>query len=147
VAWGGAAPARGPAPAAGFVFPLALPVGAPAAYEPPAPRTCAADGFRCGVALASAPGAHAVAAVAGTLRAAGAGEIEEGVAFWVEAPGGDRLGYGPLAAYAPGIAAGVRVTAGQPLGTSAGSLRVAWERDGARLDPFPILEATRPPSG
>ena len=36
---------------------------------------------------------------------------------------------------------------GQPLGTSAGSLRIAWERGGARLDPFPILEATRPPAG
>ncbi|HSJ73867.1 MAG TPA: hypothetical protein VK904_06085 [Miltoncostaeaceae bacterium] len=146
IAWGGAAPARGPAPPDGFVFPLALPVGAAASYEEPPPGACAADGFRCGVTVASAAGAHAVAAATGTLRAATAAEREEGIAFWVEA-GGDRLGYGPLAGYAPAIADGAAVAAGQPLGASAGSLRIAWERGGARLDPFPILEATRPPAG
>ena len=147
VAWGGAAPARGPAPPDGFVFPLALPVGAPAAYDEPPPGACEADGFRCGVTVASAAGSHAVASAAGTLRAATAGEQEEGIAFWVETAGGDRLGYGPLAGYAPGVADGAVVVAGQPLGTSAGSLRIAWERGGARVDPFPILEATRPPAG
>ena len=146
VAWGGAAPARGPSAPAGFVFPLALPVGAPAAYEEPAPGACA-DGLRCGVTVASAAGAHAVASAAGTLSAAAPSEREGGIAFWVETAGGDRLGYGPLAAYAPGVVAGAAVAAGQPLGTSAGSLRIAWERGGAHLDPFPILEATRPPSG
>ena len=39
------------------------------------------------------------------------------------------------------------VAAGQPLGAAPGCLRVAWERAGARLDPFPILEATRPSTG
>jgi hypothetical protein len=147
VAWGGAAPARGPAPPDGFVFPLALPVGAPAAYEEPPPGACEAEGFRCGVTVATVADAHAVAAAAGALRGATAAEREEGIAFWVESGGGDRLGYGPLAGYAPGIVEGAAVAAGQPLGTSAGSLRVAWEHAGARLDPFPILEATRPPSG
>jgi hypothetical protein len=52
-----------------------------------------------------------------------------------------------VAAYATGIVEGAAVAAGQPLGAGAGSLRVAWERGGARLDPFPILEATRPPTG
>ncbi len=147
VAWGGAAPSRGPAPPDGFVFPLALPVSAPAAYEEPPPGACAAGGFRCGVTLSSAAGRHAVASAAGTLRAATAAEQEEGIAFWVATAAGDRLGYGPLAGYAPGVAEGAAVAAGQPLGTSAGSLRVAWERGGARLDPYPILEATRPPAG
>ena len=97
--------------------------------------------------VSSAAGSHAVASAAGTLRAATAAEQEEGIAFWVETAGGDRLGYGPLAGYAPGVADGAVVVAGQPLGTSAGSLRIAWERGGARVDPFPILEATRPPAG
>jgi hypothetical protein len=97
------------------------------------------------VTVASAAGAHAVAAAAGTLRVATAAEREEGIAFWVETAGGDRVGYGPLAGYAPGIAEGAPVAAGRPLGASAGSLRIAWERGGERLDPFPILEATRPP--
>jgi hypothetical protein len=146
VAWGGLAPSRGPAPPPGFVFPLALPVGAPAAYGAPPRGACEDDGFRCGVTVATEPGAHAVAATAGALRAATPAEREEGIAFWVETSAGDRLGYGPLAGYAEGILEGAAVAAGQPLGVSAGSLRVAWERGGARLDPFPILEATRPPS-
>jgi hypothetical protein len=37
------------------------------------------------------------------------------------------------------------VDAGQPLGAGAGALRLAWERDGERVNPFPLLEATRPP--
>jgi hypothetical protein len=146
-AWGGAAPARGPSPPEGFVFPLALSVGSPAAYVEPVPGACAPGGFRCGVAVVTAPAAPAVASAAGTLRAATALEREEGIAFWVETAAGDRLGYGPLAGYAPGVADGAAVTAGQPLGASAGTLRIAWERGGARLDPFPVLEATRPPAG
>jgi hypothetical protein len=147
VAWGGAAPARGPAPPQGFVFPLALPVGAQAAYAEPAPGECEAGGARCGVTVATDAGAHVVAAAAGALRGATPAEQEGGVAFWVATAGGDRVGYGPLAAYATGIVEGAAVAAGQPLGASAGSLRVAWERGGARLDPFPVLEATRPPTG
>jgi hypothetical protein len=99
------------------------------------------------VTVATDAGAHVVAAAAGALRGATPAEQEGGVAFWVATTGGDRVGYGPLAAYATGIVEGAAVAAGQPLGAGAGSLRVAWERGGARLDPFPILEATRPPTG
>ncbi len=146
-AWGGAPPARGPAPPEGFVFPLALPVGAPTAYADPGPGACAAGGARCGTTIAAAAGSHAVASAAGVLRAATPAEMEEGLAFWVETAGGDRLGYGPLAAYAAGVAAGAPVAAGHPLGTTAGTLRVAWEHGGGPADPVPLLEATRPPSG
>ena len=145
-AWGGARPARGPSAPRGYVFPLALPAGGAAAYGAPAPGACEAGGFRCGVTIASAAGSAAVASAAGTLRGAAPAEAEEGIAFWVETAAGDRLGYGPLASYAAGVAEGAVVAAGQPLGASAGTLRVAWEREGARLDPHPLLEATRPPS-
>jgi hypothetical protein len=162
-AWGGAVPrVAGPAPSQGgdprrsgpavvegFVFPVALPVGAPAAYrdafDEPGPADCHAAGRQCALTIVTAHGAHAVASVAGVLRGASPAEREEGIAFWIETAGGDRIGYGPLAAYAPGIAEGLAVTAGQPLGTGAGTLRIAWERDGERVNPFPLLEATRPP--
>lgn len=147
-AWGGVAPARGPAPPEGYVFPLALPAGAAADYAAPGPGACEAEGFlRCGVSIEAAAGSHVVASAAGTLRGATPAESEDGVAFWIETAGGDRLGYGPLAAYAAGIAEGAVVAAGQPLGTGAGALRVAWQRGRADLDPTPILEATRPPTG
>ena len=146
-AWGGVGPSRGPAPPEGFVFPLALPLGAIAAYEAPPPGACDDDGFRCGVTIASAPGADVVAAAAGTLRASAAADQEQGVAFWLETAGGDRIGYGPLASYAAGVADGAPAAAGQALGASAGSLRVAWRRAGTSLDPSPILEVTRPSTG
>jgi hypothetical protein len=162
-AWGGAVPRAsgpaaaeggdprgdGPATIAGFVFPLALPVGAPAAYrdgfDEPGPADCHVAGRQCALTIVTAQGAHAVASVAGALRGASPAEREEGIAFWVQTADGDRIGYGPLAAYAPGVAEGLAVSAGQPLGTGAGTLRVAWERDGERVNPFPLLEATRPP--
>lgn len=148
----GADPATGaPAVLEGFVFPLALPVGAPAAYRDSfaEPGATECDGVRrqCAVTIASAPGEAAVAAVAGTLRAATPADRESGLAFWIETAEGDRLGYGPLAAYRPGVGEGARVSAGRHIGTTAGWVRIAWERAGARIDPFPLLEATRPPSG
>ena len=84
--------------------------------------------------------------VAGTLHAGDAADREEGIAFWISTPGGDRLGYGPLASYAAGIGEGTAVGAGQPLGTSAGWVRIAWERGDQRVNPFPLLQATRPSS-
>ena len=96
--------------------------------------------------VASTAGAHVVASVAGALRAAAPAEAEEGIAFWVETAGGDRLGYGLLAAYASGIAEGAAVAAGQPLGTSGRVRAHRLGQQGGRLDPFPLLEATRPPS-
>jgi hypothetical protein len=148
---GGSDPATGePARIAGFVFPLALAQGAGAAYRDefadPGPTPCAGGRRRCALTIGGAPDDPVVAMAAGTLHRAGAAARESGVAFWVETPGGDLLGYGPLASYAPGIADGAAVTAGQRLGASPGALQVAWERDGVRIDPYPLLEATRPPS-
>jgi hypothetical protein len=151
-AWGGAVPRGAGVPAVieGFVFPLALPQGAPALYgdsfREPGPVDCGGARLQCAVTIATSPGAHAVAVAAGTLRGATAAEREEGIAFWVETTGGDRLGYGPLASYAPGVGEGAQVTAGQPLGIDSGLLRLAWSRAGERIDPFPLLEATRPPA-
>jgi hypothetical protein len=105
---------------------------------------CAGARRQCALTIATAPGRHVVAAVAGTLRIASPAELEEGIGFWIETGGGDRVGYGPLPAYAPGIAQGVAVTPGRPLGLGSGGLRFAWERDGARVNPHPLLEATRP---
>jgi hypothetical protein len=151
-AWGGAAP-RGegvPAVIDGFVFPLALPQGAPAVYRDsfgePGPVDCDGTRLQCAVTIATAPGAHAVAAAAGVLRGATPADREEGIAFWVESAGGDRLGYGALVSYAPGLGEGAAVTAGQPLGIDSGFLRLAWTRGGERVNPFPLLEATRPPA-
>jgi hypothetical protein len=151
-AWGGAVP-RGdgvPAVIEGFVFPLALPQGAPALYRDsfrePGAVDCDGARLQCAVTIATAPGAHAVAAATGTLRAATAADREEGIAFWLETAGGDRLGYGPLISYAPGVGEGAPVTAGQPLGIGSGLMRLAWTRAGGRVDPFPLLEATRPPT-
>ena len=151
-AWGGAVP-RGegePAVIEGFVFPLALPQGAPALYgdsfREPGPVDCDGARLQCAVTIATSPGAHAVAVAAGTLRGATPAEREEGIAFWLETAGGDRVGYGPLVSYAPGVGEGAPVTAGQPLGIDSGLLRLAWTRDGRRIDPFPLLEATRPPA-
>jgi hypothetical protein len=148
MAEGGDPRTGGPATLAGFVFPLALPVGAPASYRDafldPGPAACAGGGRQCAVTISSAPGRHVVAAVAGTLRIASPAELEEGIGFWIETGDGDRVGYGPLPAYAPGISQGVAVTPGRPLGVGSGGLRFAWERDGARVNPHPLLEATRP---
>lgn len=162
--WGGAAPAaRGASPAKGgdpatgrpvvlegFAFPLALRAGAPAAYRDayrePGPDTCDGGRHQCAVTITSAPGDAVVAMAGGTLRAPTAAEREAGIAFWVDTGRGDRLGYGPLARYVPGIAEGAAVAPGRHLGDSAGWLRVAWERGGVRVNPFPLLQATRPPA-
>lgn len=162
-AWGGGPPAvsgdapregadprtGAPAELAGFVFPLVLPTAAPARFADdfaqPGPVACEGEGMRCAVEIAAAPGAPVVASVAGILRASTPAEREEGVAFWLVA-GEDRLGYGPLAAYEAGVRDGARVAAGGSLGASPGTLRLAWERDGVRVNPFPLLAATRAPA-
>jgi hypothetical protein len=64
--------------------------------------------------------------------------------LWLDTGDGDRIGYGPLVAYAGGIGEGAAVTAGHRLGDAPASLRLAWERGGSRIDPFPLLQATRP---
>ena len=162
VAWGGAAPALtgdsaagGADPATGaaavvegFVFPLALAPSATATYRDAfsEPGTVECEGARrqCALTIQGAAGDPAVAMAAGTLSAGDAADREEGIAFWITTPAGDRLGYGPLASYAPGIGEGVAVAAGQHLGASAGWVRIAWERGERRVNPYPLLRATRP---
>lgn len=147
----GADPATGtPAVIEGFVFPLALPVGARGdyadTYSLPGPVDCGYDTrLRCAVTVGTDPDAVVVAMASGTLHAADIAEREEGIAFWIVTPAGDRLAYGPLATYAPGVTPGASVAAGARLGTTPGLLRVAWERTGERINPFPLLSATRTP--
>jgi hypothetical protein len=140
-----------PATIGGFVFPLALAPGGAARYgddfeEVGAPG-CYGQAWRCGTRLASAPGTVVVAAAAGVLRSPSADEGATGVAFWIDRGDGDRLGYGPLARYEPGVGPGVGVRPGQPLGAGPGVLDLVWERRGARINPFPLLHATRPADG
>ncbi|MFP5450124.1 MAG: hypothetical protein ACLGG9_00065 [Thermoleophilia bacterium] len=147
----GADPATGaPAVIDGFVFPLALQVGARADYADtfalPGPVECG-DGarLRCALSIGSDAGAAVVAMAPGTLQAATVAGREEGVALWIVTGAGDRLAYGPLAEYTPGVAPGAVVAAGQRLGTTPGLLRVAWDRAGTRINPFPLLASTRSP--
>lgn len=161
VAWGGSTPAAtGPGPwdgadpadrrAAsidGFVFPLAAPRGAAIAYgndytEPGAPG-CHDRAWRCAIDIDAGEGLPVVASIAGTLDVASAAEQEAGIGFWIVA-GRDRVGYAPLASYAPDLAGGSTVSAGQHLGQHGGVLRFAWTRDGAHINPFALLQATRP---
>ncbi len=148
---GGTDPATGqPAVVEGFAFPLALPAGAAAdyhdAFSEPGPDTCGDGRHQCAITITGGAGDAVVAMAGGTLRGASPAEREAGIAFWIETPGGDRLGYGPLAAYQPGVGEGTAVGPGAHLGSTAGWLRVTWERGGARINPFPLLQATRPPT-
>ena len=165
-AWGGVIPAvTGRAPeggadpdtgesavVAGFAFPLALARGTAADYADtfglPGPVMCGGEwGRRCAVTITAGAGTPAVAMAEGTLHPATIAEREEGIAFWLQTDAGDRLGYGALRAYAAGIAVGTRVTTGRRLGEAAITLRVAWERGGARINPYPLLAVTRAPVG
>jgi hypothetical protein len=159
--WGGGLPRTGgprmdqggdpvtgePATIPGFVFPLAVPrdavVGYHDAFTDPGEPGCYGRPWRCAVPLTSAPGMTVVAAADGVLRAATPAEARDGVAFWIDG-GSDRLGYSGLSAYAAGVADGVRVRAGQVLGTGTGTLVLAWSRHGLRINPYHLLRATRP---
>ena len=130
----------------GFVFPF-VPGATPIRYvddftEPGLPG-CFGKPQRCAVTVTSEPGTAVVAAVAGALSAASADEQVGGFAFWITTGDGDRIGYSGLAAYAPGIGEGASVAAGQALGTSTRTTTFAWERAGQRINPFPMLQATR----
>jgi hypothetical protein len=137
-----------PATIRDFAFPLAVPSGATVGYHDsfndPGTPGCYGRAWRCAVSLSSAPRVTVVAAAAGTLRPASAEDGRRGVAFWIDLGPRERLGYSGLASYLPGIAAGVPVRAGQPLGTSTGSLMLSWVRHGLRVNPFHLLRATRP---
>lgn len=140
--WGGNAPVGAQsATLTGFAFPVAVRAGGEARY---ADASCTVADL-CGIRIQTAVMTHVVAAVEGRLVAGTAAERAEGVAFWIVRADGNRVGYGPLASYAPGVSHGARVAMGQPLGRSTGSLVIAWTRRGASMDPFPMLAATRPP--
>ncbi|MCB0882018.1 MAG: glucosaminidase domain-containing protein [Thermoleophilia bacterium] len=137
----GGDPATGaPATISRFAFPLAVPADGQVRYTS---GPCTA-GQACTTPLESAPMAHVVAATDGTLTPATPAEQQAGVAFWLTRPDGDRVGYGALASYAPGIQGGAVVSTGTPLGRSTGSLSFTWQRNGADVNPRPLLAATRP---
>ncbi len=146
--WDGADPVdRRPATIEGFVFPLAAPRGAAIAYvddftAPGAPG-CHGRPWRCAVDIDTGEGLAVVASMDGTIEVANASEREAGIGFWITS-GRDRVGYAPLASYAPGLAGGSTVTAGRHLGQHTGPLRIAWTRNGAHINPFALLQATRP---
>jgi hypothetical protein len=144
----GADPSTGAAATrTGFVFPL-VPGPTPIRYADdfgqPALPGCFGKPQRCAVTLTAEPGTGVVAATNGTLGVATPAEQAAGLAFWVITADGDRIGYSGLASYAPGIGDGVAVIAGQSLGTGTRSTMIAWERAGQRINPFPLLVATRP---
>jgi hypothetical protein len=147
----GADPASGgPATIAGFTFPY-VPAGAPIRFRDdfaePGPARCFAAAIRCAVTLDAGAGARVVATIGGELLPATQTEQAAGLAFWIVGGAGDRIGYSGLATYAPGIAAGAQVTAGQLLGESAVTTALTWERNGQRINPYPLLTATRPSDG
>ena len=161
VAWTGAAPVvdapfmeRGADPAtglaatiSGFVFPL-VPGSTPIRYSDDFAAAgtpgCYGRPMSCAITITAEPGTVVVASAGGVLAAATPAEQADGLAFWVVTPDGDRIGYSGLSAYAPGIADGVAVGAGQALGSATRGTRFAWERAAQRVNPFPLLTATRP---
>lgn len=161
VAWTGTAPVvtealmeRGADPISGaaatregFVFPL-IPGPTPIRYvddfSHPGLPGCFGKPFQCAVTLTAEPGTGVVAATVGTLDGATPAEQAAGLAFWIVTADGDRIGYSGLASYAGGIADGAAVAAGQMLGTSTRTTSFAWDRAAHRINPFPMLTATRP---
>jgi hypothetical protein len=129
----------------GFVFPL-IPSNTPIRYTDdfaaPALPGCFGRPYQCAITLNAEPGTGVVAAAAGVLHAASAAEQTAGLAFWIATSDGDRVGYGGLATYAPGIGEGSTVVGGQALGTSVRTTSFAWERAGQRINPHPMLTAT-----
>ena len=161
IAWNGAAPAidaplmeRGadpttglPATVPGFVFPLvpgATPIRYADDFAAAGSPGCYGRAISCAITIAAEPGTVVVASAAGVLAAATPQEQSDGLAFWIATAGGDRIGYSGLAAYAPAVADGVAVGAGQALGTATRQTRFVWERAGQRVNAFPLLSATRP---
>ncbi len=145
---GGADPATGqPATIAGFVLPV-VPGGmllqVTDDFAAPGLPGCYGKQARCSVTI-DAPGpTQVVAAIDGVLVSATAEESSQGIAFWVVAPDGERVGYSGLVAYAPGIAHTAAVGAGQLLGTGTPVMRIAWQRDGRPINAAPLLRAALP---
>ena len=137
-----------PATINGFVFPLAAPRGATIVYRDDFTATgteggCFGQPWRCVTTILNAPGNTVAAPIAGRLEPPSPHEAAAGLAFWIRGLR-DRIGLSGLAEYQPGIAAGVEVRAGQPLGSSTSTLLVAWERGGLRVNAYPLLSVTRP---
>jgi hypothetical protein len=148
---GGHDPVRArPATVSGFVFPIAARVGDPIAFRDPRAASggagCAVAGGPCTVRIEPGAGAPVVASRTGTIVRASLPEQEAGIGFWLQPQTGIRVGYGALAAYAEGVAAGARVEAGTLLGASGEAITFALEHQGQRLNPYPLLAVTRPPS-
>ena len=68
-----------------------------------------------------------------------AAEQSAGLAFWVVTADGDRIGYSGLAVVRAGHRRRRRGGAGQALGAATRETRLAWERAGQRVNPFPLL--------
>jgi hypothetical protein len=115
-------------------------------FRDPGGPGCLGRAWRCSVTLAPPTGTVVVASAAGRLESATAAEAESGITFWITTAGGDRIGYGALAAYAQGIGPGTVVAAGQPIGASGAQVTLAWEHEGERINPHALLSATRPSS-
>ncbi len=128
----------------GFVFPVSGTTTARVRddFAKPGPTGCYERAIRCAVTVTAARGDAVVAVANGRLATATADEQAAGVAFWLTMRSGDRFGYGQLHTYEGGIMEGATVNAGQPIGTAAGPLVVAWERSGHRINPAPLLRAT-----
>lgn len=131
---GGAAPIRGPVPRPPAVAPVGGAVVRP--FDPPA--TPYGRGHR-GVDLMATPGEVVRAALPGAVTFAG---VVAGRS-WVTVAhrGGLRTTYGGLR---PAVAAGERVSLGDPLGRATGGT-VEWgaRRDGAYVDPMALLGVGR----
>lgn len=139
----GADPTTGlPATLPGFAFPLAPPEGVRVVVADGA-GDCSPGGDGCVAVLSSAPGTAAIAAISGRLEIGSPADRAAGIGFWISS-GPDRFGYGRLAGYADGVVDGATVTAGAVLGRATGRLAIAWERDGVRIAPQPLLSATLP---
>lgn len=129
-----------------FAFPLAPGPDDEVLYANPIAdqRSCVEHPSGCTITLVSRSGVDVVAATSGTLAVADGAEQAAGIGFWIEGDGGDRFGYAPLVSYAERLHAGATVRVGDRLGVGNGALRVAWQRDGIPINPFPLLHATRP---
>ncbi len=128
----------------GFVFPVAGSTKARVRDDFAKPGTvgCYERMIRCTVTVTAARGDAVVAVASGGLTAATQDEHKAGIGFWLTTRSGDRFGYGLLDTYADGITEGASVTAGQPIGTAAGPVVIAWERAGHRINAAPLLRTT-----
>lgn len=144
----GEGPAGGADPVSGraarpdnFVFPLAARATQAVVYSP---ATCV-PGSPCTTTISVAPGTPVVAAIDGVLEAASGDDAGIGIGFWI-VNGEERIGYSALASYEDAISEGTPVSAGQVLGRTAERTVIGWTRSGETINPYPLLEATRPPA-